>query len=102
KLRIFPAGLDELIVVSGFNDATVAQHHDAVGEARRADPVRNEQGRTARAEALELLKHGYFRSWIERRRRLVENEHVRIPHQAAGDRHLLPLTAGQVRAAETL
>ena len=36
---------------------------------------------------------------VERRRRLVEDEHLRVAHVGAGERDLLPLAAREIDAA---
>ncbi len=51
-----------------------------------------------RGELLEALEHLEFRARIERRGRLVEDQHLRVAHVGARDRDLLPLAAGQVDA----
>src|SRR5689334_58840 len=46
----------------------------------------------------ELLKDTKFVLRVERRCGFVEDEHFAIPHESAGERNLLPFTAGKVAA----
>ena len=50
------------------------------------------------AQFLEALEHLELGARIERRRRLVEDQHLRLAHVGARDRDLLPFAAGQVDA----
>ena len=49
------------------------------------------------ADQLEL--HLLAQLLVERRERLVEQQHLRALHQRAGQRHALPLAAGELVAA---
>ena len=47
----------------------------------------------------ESLEHLVLGARVERRRRLVENQQLRVAQVRAGQRHLLPLAAREVHAA---
>src|SRR5713101_1744848 len=46
--------------------------------------------------ALDLERHLLAQVLVERAERLVEQEHIRIEHEAAGERHALLLPAGEL------
>src|SRR2546421_10912130 len=88
---------DQLGVASLFDDATFLEHQDAVGHAHGGKTVRNEQRGSAARELAEALEDGVLCLGIERRRRLVENQDVRLfAHECACQSQLLPLTAGEL------
>ncbi len=77
----------------------VVHHHDPVGPGRGGEPVRDHDGRAAAGQPVGGRQHGRFRGRIERRRRLVEQQDVRVDQLGPGQRDQLPLTGGQVAAA---
>ena len=81
------------------DDAAPLQHEDAVGHARRAEAVADQQGGAAPEQPGELpvelgLGHG-----VEGRGRFVEDEQLRVAGEGAGDGDPLPLSPGEALAA---
>ena len=77
----------------------VAHDHDAVAERHGLDLVvghEHGRGRNLRMEALDLDAHLGAQLGIQVRQRLVEQEHLRIAHDAPAERHPLLLAAGQL------
>ena len=52
---------------------------------------------SSRLQALQLAAHLQAQELVERRERLVEQEHARIGDERAGQRHALLLAAGELR-----
>ncbi len=81
-------------------DAALAHHHDAVGKLQRLFlVVGDEDGGVAgpvvdfAQPAAQLLAD----LGVERAERLVEQQHARLDGERAGQRHALPLAAGELR-----
>lgn len=85
------------------------EQEDDIGGADRAHPMRNRNYST-RASLLELrserrtypakrLLERLLTSGVHRRRRLVEKQQLRLPHERAGNCHALFLATAQLRAA---
>ncbi len=80
------------------DDARAVEHDDVIGGHRHLAPMRDQDGRAAahhRARAFDDLA---LRDRIERRGRLVHDEHRRIGQKGARQRDALPL-AGRHRQA---
>ena len=79
--------------------AAVVEHQQPVGEGEDVDRVVGDQHRDA-LEAVQvlgqLLAQGLGDGHVERRERLVEQQHARIGRQRPGHRHPLRLPAGQL------
>ncbi len=71
----------------------VLDQHDAVGEAQGGAPVGDEHGRASGHELAQGRVDLLLGAGVDRRRRVVEHEHVRIGEHGAGDRDALPLAA---------
>ena len=88
--------------------AAVDEHSDTVGERRRVlEVVRDEEGRQRELaqQIVQLRPHLPARVRIERRHRLVEEEHSRFPRERARERDALALTPrqlGRLRPREML
>ena len=76
----------------------VGKHEDAVGHADARKAVRDEDRRLTFAQLLEPVEHLEFGTRVQRRRRLVEDQHVGFAHIGARDRDLLPFAAGEFDA----
>ena len=89
----------ELVVAAVGDDAPTIEHHHAVGEADRREPVGDDQRgapvheRAQRAVDLELALG------VDRAGGVVEHEDARVDEQGAGDGDALALTARQRVAA---
>ena len=83
---------------AAFDDASLFQNHDAVGVAHGGQPVRDDKGRASRHQRVHTVLHQFFRSRVDGRSRLVENQHRRIGHGRAGNGEQLPLSLAQIRA----
>src|SRR6185503_19444707 len=90
ELRIEPTALDELLVRALLDDGAVLQHHDAIRHAHRRETVRDENRHPPTDELREAQEDLVLRARVERRRRFVENEQLRIAHVRARQRDLLP------------
>src|SRR5437660_2953039 len=87
------------VVVSFFRDAPVLEHHDPVSHPYRRKPVRDEQGHLLGCQFGKPLEHIVLAACIQRRRRLVQDQNLRIPQISARQSHLLPLAARKIHAA---
>ena len=56
----------------------------------------HEGGADALLQRLQLVLHLPAQFQVERAERLVEQQHRRLDHQRAGERHPLPLSAGKL------
>ena len=74
------------------------EHDDAVRHAHRREAVRDDDRHAARHQRVEAHEDVVLGARVERRRRLVENEQLRVAHVGARERDLLPLAAGQIDA----
>ncbi len=83
---------------AGLHHAAAAEHDDAIGHPHGREAVRDQHRRPAATEVLEALEHFVLGAGIERGGRLVEDQHVRVPHVGPRDRDLLPFAPGQVDA----
>lgn len=91
KLVISPPLLNELIMRSALDDASLLEYHDAVGIAHRREPVGDHERRAAAHEAVHAVLHDALRARIDRARCLVEDQHGRIGDRGPSDREKLPL-----------
>ncbi len=90
---------DELVRRGELAQRPLDEHADAVGERRRLlEVVRDEQRRQPglRQHPGELGPDRGAGVRVERRRRLVEQQHPRPAGERAGERDPLPLAAGEV------
>jgi len=76
----------QLGMPAAFDDMAVVQDKDAVGADDARQPVREDQGRASRRQALDRLLNHRLVLGVHRRERFVENEDLRIPQQRPGDR----------------
>ena len=70
-------------------------HEDAVCPAHGRQAVRDDERRAAGRGILDGAAHRGFTLGIERRGRLVQQQHRRVAHQRAGERDALALAAGE-------
>ena len=95
--------LVDLLGRGDLRDPAAEHHGDAVGHGERlvlvvGDQHEGDADRLLQAAQLDL--HLLAQLLVERRQRLVEQQHLRPHHQRAGQRDALALAAGQlVRAA---
>ena len=69
----------------------VLQHDDAVALLYGTQTVGNNDARTFQLG--QVLYHGVLADIVEGRRRLVKEEHLRLPDQRSGNEDALPLSA---------
>ena len=81
-------------------DLPVVHHRDRLGDLHRLLlVVRDDHGRRVRLVVqapqpdAQLLAH----ACVERAERLVEQQHLRVDRERAGEAHALPLAAGELR-----
>src|SRR5579872_423645 len=79
-------------------NAAVFQHENAVGQPHGAEAVRDEDGGLASRKLPETREDLVFGLWVQRTGWLVEDEELRVTHEGAGKRDLLPLAAGKLLA----
>ncbi len=92
-------GIEDRFGVALLDDLAVGHHADPVGHAADdAEVVGDEQHRHAEAllQVLQQLEDLRLDGDVERRRRLVGDQQVRLVGQRHGDHHALPLAAGQL------
>src|SRR5450755_2298818 len=103
QFGVAPSLLQQFRVSAHGFDGPIHQHHDAIGHAHAGKAVRYQYHGLAVAQILEALEHLEFRTRVERCRRLVEDQELRVAHVGTGNRDLLPLAAGKIdSAAEAL
>src|ERR1700721_4205824 len=83
---------------AGSLDGAVGENQNAVRHADAGKAMRDQDGGFSGTELLETLKHLEFRSSIQSRGRLVEDQYRRLAHVGARDRDFLPFPAGQFDA----
>ena len=77
----------------------VLHHHDAVAERHGLDLVVGDVdrgGAEPQVQLLELDPHLHAQLGVEVGQRLVEQEHARVAHDGAAERHALALAAGEL------
>src|SRR4051794_4999490 len=84
QMSVTSAASEQLTMRSLLTYASVLNHHDAIREANRGEPVRDQQNRAIFRQIRESLEDFEFRCSIQRRRRLVQDQ---------------PLCFAQIRAA---
>ncbi len=86
---------DQLGMAAAFDDMAFVEDEDPVGADDARQPVREDQGRASRRQAVEALLNDRFVLGVHRGERFVENEDWRITQQRTGDRQALALAARQ-------
>ena len=84
---------------SALRDRAGVEHDDLVGAAAHHAEVVRDQDQAEPAPLLQLGEHGEdlaLGGGVERRRRLVRDEHIRVAGDRCGDRDPLPHAAGQL------
>ena len=75
------------------DQAARLQHQDPVGHAHGGESVRDEYRHLAFREFREAKEHLILGPRVERGRRLIQHQQLRIAHVGPRKRHLLPLAA---------
>ena len=81
-----------------FNNLALSQHNDSVSHAHGGKAVGDNHGRSSRDQLREAQKHLILGPGVQGRGGFVENQNLSFPHVGSCQRHLLPLTAGQIHA----
>ena len=68
----------ELVKCAGLGDTALAKNQDAISIADRRQPMRDDKGRAALHHLIERETDPLLGEWIERARRLIQNENRRI------------------------
>ncbi len=95
KPRIKSTGGDQARVGALLDDAAVLQDKNAVGAKHGREPVRDDERGAVLHGALEGLLHQRFALGVERRRRLVEQQHLGVAQDCPRDGDPLALPAGK-------
>src|SRR5579863_8705619 len=90
--------LYELRVGAAFDDATVFQYEDAVGEAHGAKAVADENGGLAVSENAEFGEYVIFGLSVKRTGRFVKDEDTSVAHEGSRKGDFLPLAAAELRS----
>ena len=90
------ARLHEFFVRAGSDDFSAVHDEDFVGAFHRRDALRNDDFRGIGNFFRKRLSDQSIRLGIDRRSRIVENEHFGFSQKGAGDTEPLLLTAGYV------
>ena len=85
-------------MVAALNDLPVLQHHDRIGVADCRKPVGDDKGCPVRHQPVHAVLDVLLRPRIDRTRRLIQNQDLRLWYQRAGNRQALALAAGEVAA----
>ena len=86
-------------MVALFDDLAAVDDQDAVGADDGGEPMRDHQRRAALHQFGERRLHQRLVAGVERRGRLVEQQHRRVLEDRAGDGEALALAARQRHAA---
>ena len=89
---------DQIIVGATFNDASVIQHHDAVGIFNSGQTVGNDKDGTTCHQLIHAILHQLFGTGIDGGGGLVQDHHRGIGHSCTGDGDQLPLSLGKAGA----
>ena len=85
-------------MVARLDYLTVLKHDDQRGDRRARKSVRDEDRRLVLPQPVKLVKYLLLRHRIERRRRLVKDQNIRIAVKRPCYRELLPLTARKLES----
>ena len=93
------AAVQQIIVTSHLHDPALVEHDDSIGVFDRREPMGDDQGGAALHQKRQLLLNPPLRFIVERRGRLVENQHRRVLEQRARNGYSLPLAARKILPA---
>ena len=93
-----PGPCHQLLVIPLFHDLAAVEDEDPVHVPHRRQAVRHDDGGTTLQEVGDRILDQVFRDGVEARGGFVENQDRRIGEDGAGDRHALPLAAGEFDA----
>ena len=85
-------------MLAAFDDAAVVHHGDVVGVLDRGQTVGDHEGRAPLHQGVHPLLDESFRTRVDGRGRLVQDEHGRVRHGGAGDCEELALALRQIAA----
>ena len=81
-------------MVSNLGDSSFLEDDDAIGLAKRANSVRDCDGRASLNKHVQRFLDLAFRLGIDRRRGFVQDQDTRIGKQCSRDRDALPFATG--------
>src|SRR5262249_30919484 len=90
ELRVSSAERHQLLVPARFDQSALLEDQDAVGLSHRREAVRDEDCRAPVRQLLQTGKQLELGPRIERGRRLVEDQNLRLAHKRSPQGHLLP------------
>src|SRR5258706_5255043 len=90
---------EQVAVRAALHDPPLRQDDDEIGVLHGGEPMRDDEHRTVRHQALDRFLHQALGLGVERAGRFVENEDGRIAEQRPGDRDALALPAAEPGAA---
>ena len=89
----------EFLVGAALYDDAILKHQDVIRHAHGRESVRDYEGRLTGNQLSEALEEVILGFGIQRSGRLIENHERGIAHEAARQRNLLPLAAGELHPA---
>ena len=92
------AARPQLVVRARVEHRALVDHDDAIGQRERRLPVRDEDRRAGARDAAQGRVDLLLDPRVDRRRRVVEQEDLRVGEQRARERDPLPLAARQRQA----
>src|ERR1700722_1232756 len=99
QCRVTPASVDQLLVRSILDDATVINCDDAIAATNGRQPMGDHEHRSSLRDALHVLLDEPLTFVVKRACRFVENQDAWIGNECSGDRDPLTLSARQTGAA---
>ena len=93
------AGGDQLVVVAVLDEPAVVEHEHPVGARRRRQAVGDGDRRAPLGEVAEGARDAHLGERVDRRRRLVEDEHVGVGDAGPQQGDELALAGRQLLAA---
>src|ERR1700685_2403350 len=86
----------QLGVTSLFGNPAVVEYYDAICHAHGRESVRNKERHFPRGKFSKAVKNLEFTAGVEGRRRLVENQKLRVAQVRTSERNLLPFASRKI------
>src|SRR5438876_1050373 len=99
QLRVAAVERQQLFVAAGLDQRALLKDQYSVGLTNRREAVRDEDGGSAVRQLAQPRKQLELGSGIQRGRRLVQDQDLRLAHERPTQRHLLPFPTAQVDPA---
>ncbi len=99
EFGVAPIRGHEFLMGAALYDDSVLKYHDVIRHAHGRESMRDYESRLTGNQLSETLEEVILGLGIQRSGRLIENYERGIAHEAARQRNLLPLPAGELHPA---